>query len=924
MSAVTQELVALEQAADEWMHRNPARYRETAEQMLTLSRHGEPGARARAQRAYGNALRMAGELPAALRAIRSALRLWHQAGDEVEWARTQTACVAVLAELGNIRGALSASALGLAVFLRHEQPLPAARLLNNTGGIYLFTGRPHEALTQYARARSLASSAGDGSLLSRIDMHRAVALQALGRHTEALTACAGALRRARPTGQKLHAARIQVTAAISLFQLGRFSKALRRFSQARTVYEEHGATRDVAECDLHICACYLELNRVEQALERVTAVIEQPGTGRAWYETAYAWFYQAVALARCGRLPEARAVLLKPRQLFAKHHDAYGAGRVALEEAQILLRLNETMPASRWAARAKQLFAVAGSRLEEARATLLLAETLYRGGRLARAWSEAQAADRAFRRAHTPGPRFQCLHLMGQIAMQRGAFTTARRLLARAIRLAEQMRGAVQVTFREGFLDDKAVAYGDMVWLHLQEGRVAAARRLADLAKSRGLSDRQIARPDARSRPARPADQRLLAEIEAVRLEYQQLTLPSRLGSPAPATGSLRSWCVDPDRRSDLERRLTALWDEWELRQLASGYGTAQRGARRAPAAARLGPKVAMVEYLVIRTRVIAFVSNSRGLRAWADLGPLHPVTEALELLHLNLDTALVAMQVSPGRMTGLTRNAQGLLAILYRRLWAPLLPWLTLMQQVVVIPHGPLHLVPFAALYDGKEYLVAQAELTLAPSRAIWAQCRERTGESLAGRPDLVMGCNADGQIPLVEEEARAVGAALQAAVHLGADASLTRLAEGAPYRIVHLAVHGQFRADNPHFSTLLLADGPLTAIDAVTLPLHAAMVVLSGCETGISKVTHGEELVGLVAAFLSSGCASVLASHWRVADPSAADLMQRVYKGLLAGRGKAAALREAQASLAGAGLHPVYWAAFSLIGDGGPVAGI
>lgn len=73
------------------------------------------------------------------------------------------------------------------------------------------------------------------------------------------------------------------------------------------------------------------------------------------------------------------------------------------------------------------------------------------------------------------------------------------------------------------------------------------------------------------------------------------------------------------------------------------------------------------------------------------------------------------------------------------------------------------------------------------------------------------------------------------------------------------------------------------------------------------------------MVSAFLQAGAASVLASRWRVDDRVTAELMDRFYAGLLAGEGKAAALRSAQATVAKQGVHPLYWAAFGLIGHTG-----
>ena len=57
----------------------------------------------------------------------------------------------------------------------------------------------------------------------------------------------------------------------------------------------------------------------------------------------------------------------------------------------------------------------------------------------------------------------------------------------------------------------------------------------------------------------------------------------------------------------------------------------------------------------------------------------------------------------------------------------------------------------------------------------------------------------------------------------------------------IAHLAAHGTFRRDNPLFSSLRLADGPLTVYDLQTLPGVPELVILAACDSGLSLVCPG-----------------------------------------------------------------------------------
>ncbi|HWI60676.1 MAG TPA: CHAT domain-containing tetratricopeptide repeat protein [Symbiobacteriaceae bacterium] len=890
-----------------------------ADEAMALTVGAGPAHRALALRIHANNLRNRGSLGVALTVVTQAQQLFREAGDEVEWARTINATIPILVGLDRNREAVKAAHTALNLLLRNGERAAAGRMLNNMGAMYGNMGQPRQALECLLRGEELARETGLHDFVARNQSNRVLVLQQLGRHRESLSVCARALRYYLRHGAKVPMARVLQSGAIGLFHLGRFGKALRRFSRARSLFEALSSARDVAVCDLYIAACYLELNRFDQTIARTRRVIQVLDPVEHGFQHAWAHLYEGVALSRSGQPEEARRLLTRAYRWFEERGHSAWAGRAHLEEAELLLAMGSATEASRTALKAARLFAVAHMETEEARAHLLRAEASLAAGKLKVAEVAVDAAYPRFQRAHMPGPTFRALHVKGRIAMERGDWEPARRYLSRAVETAERMRSTVQVSFRRAFLDDKSSAYADLVWTLLVQGRVRSAHRLVDLAKSRALVDELAAVPGYRKGQMDAGDQELLSQIERIRREYQELTAPIQLG-PEQAIALRGAGAMSiPAQRAQLEARLAALWDEWELRHL-DRLGSGKRdGHGMAPAHRKLPSGAAMVEYFAAGARLMAFVSDNRGLRGWVDLGTPERVRRSLELLQLNLDTA--AMMAARGRreVPALTKNARSLLQELHQALWEPLLPLLGDRRSAVVIPHGILHLVPFEALHDGKTYLVQQMELGLAPSRAVWLLCQTRGEQRSATGPDLVVGFNPAGALPYVDTEARLIAGALGTSANVGPNATLDRITTPGHHRVVHLAAHGEFRLDNPHFSTLLLADGPLTVADVARLRLDSSLVVLSGCETGISQVTRGEELMGMISAFLQAGSASVLASRWRVDDQVTTDLMDRFYAGLLAGESKAAALRNAQAPLAEQNLHPLYWAAFGLIGHSG-----
>jgi len=297
---------------------------------------------------------------------------------------------------------------------------------------------------------------------------------------------------------------------------------------------------------------------------------------------------------------------------------------------------------------------------------------------------------------------------------------------------------------------------------------------------------------------------------------------------------------------------------------------------------------------------------------------PVPGLVDAIEGLRFQIDT--------PRHQTALLQSHAGLLAArvrtraaaLYTMLWAPMAPCLHGVERVALVPHRALHYVPWCALHDGQVWLAERLEVSLAASATAWLAGRGRPWRA----PTRVLALGAaSASLPHVQAEVEAIGRIVGtgAQVLLGGEARADALRlQANEADIVHLACHGQFRADNPAFSLLDLAEGPLTLHDLHSLRMRASLVVLSACETGLSRIAAGDELIGLVRGFTLAGAEAVLATQWAVADASMPVLMASLYRHLWSGDPPAAALRAAQREAITAGGHPFQWAALSLYGRG------
>ncbi|WP_295444162.1 CHAT domain-containing protein [uncultured Thiodictyon sp.] len=486
------------------------------------------------------------------------------------------------------------------------------------------------------------------------------------------------------------------------------------------------------------------------------------------------------------------------------------------------------------------------------------------------------------------------LYDRARIAVADGDLDRATELLKKAIEVIEQRRSTIaSEAGRIGFVGDKQAVYGQLVSILIRQGLTAQPLAVVERAKSRALVDLLAAKtdfagPGADSGPVRQA----LTDINATDLAL--------LEKQAPRAGD-----------SDPQQRNLGLAQQ-QLSQAAPELATLVRVGNTpvAEIASLLPAGTVLVEYYYFGDECYAFVVKEGQVQAVRLTG------RGLEQDVLGLRKAIAA-----GEGTAWQAVAERL----YARLWQPLETLLGAPRRVLVVAHGVLHYLPFAALRasDGTQ-LVDHYALYFLPSTSVLkflpsAPVGTQASLLALGNPDL-----GDPQLDLsfAGEEASAVSKRFaEARLLLRQEASETNFRKLAPaYQRIHIASHGRFEADAPLASGLYLAkdaqnDGVLTVGELYSIRLNADLVTLSACEPGLGKITNGDDVVGLGRGLLYAGAHSIVASLWEVDDQATAELMLAFYAGL-AETDKAQALRQAQLATRNHFPHPLYWAAFQLIG--------
>jgi CHAT domain-containing protein len=333
--------------------------------------------------------------------------------------------------------------------------------------------------------------------------------------------------------------------------------------------------------------------------------------------------------------------------------------------------------------------------------------------------------------------------------------------------------------------------------------------------------------------------------------------------------------------------------------------------------------------------------------------------------------------------------------------LFDPLLPAFEGRTQLLIAPDGDLTRLPFEVLptADGcrviDRYRISYVTTGRDVLRFGAASLDIPADPLVVADPDFDLAAANPGTVPEIREhggkhsrdldrstlrfgrlhgtrnEGEQVAALLGVQPCLDAEALEARVKACRSPRILHLATHGYFLADQPRDrkgerseleavsfsdgsqldrffgaalenpllrSGVALAgvnswlkggsppaeaeDGLLTAEDVSALNLlDTEMVVLSACETGLGAIHVGEGVFGLRRAFVLAGARTLVMSLWKVPDQQTQELMQMFYRHILHGQSRADALRQAQLALKARCPDPLYWGAFICQGDPGPL---
>jgi tetratricopeptide (TPR) repeat protein len=607
------------------------------------------------------------------------------------------------------------------------------------------------------------------------------------------------------------------------------------------------------------------------------------------------------ALAAAGLTRRARAVMEQASQRLAATGRQGRLAETRLALAECALRDGDPAAAAEAASAARRLFRGQKRPAWAALASAIVWQAKLRSGQNTR--YALSAARRAANACEDFGWRAAAAELRltaGRTAQLAGLISVARKLLGRCADLREL---AVPPQLRAlGWLAEALLAEQEgntarllracRAGLKAVDGQAAGMAAFEMRVHALGLGD-ELGAVAVRAALRIGDPQLVLRWTERSRasaLHRRALRPPSdpRLNA---ALVRLRGAVLDAQRAADPKRAMNTVAELEEQVRHQAMLVEGRTDRLRAPAeigeiSAELGDAV-LLSLFSENGRLFA-VSIVDGEAALHLLGPeASAESQAVRLRHLLARQACgVDSRAAPMFEHGVELAA----AELQAQLLAPVLPALKRGRELVVVPTGRLHLLPWAALPACRGNPV-----TVSPSIRCWLGGAERArAANPAGGKAWIAGPRLDH----AEREVRTLhhrgGGRLLTGSGARTDRVLSAL-DGA--RVAHLAAHGHFRDDQPLLSCLDLDDGPLYAHDLDGLRRSPTTVVLSACDVGKSAISRGDQLSGLTATLLDRGTATVIASVVPVPDERTVEVMLTLHDRLDAGLPPAAALAEAQA---------------------------
>ncbi len=848
-----------------------------------------------------------GKLTPAIKKLDEASKIFLSLGKDYEAAQTRVSKLYALALLGKYDEAIKCGENSLVIFEHYGDELAAGKVEKNLGNVAARQGNEIVTEEYYLAAMRRFVKLKNTEELTMAENSLANTYTELNNFRQAEKFYTRALERAKSAKMLVTEAEIEASMGNLAYFRGNLNSALKYLETSRRKYDTLQMPHQTAIAELEIADVYLELNLTAEAFSIYEKVVDKLQKLKLQGEEARARASFGRGAAILNQTATARKELKKAARLYVLENNQVGAAMVKLNGAKLELDLQNHQKVLQLAQEAEILLDQSGNLRHLLAARWLIAEAWRNLGENEKAQQLLEQVFTESIKQEQSNTAQSAQVSLGKLAASGKNYRQAEKHFRRAIKLIETLRAPLAAEeFRMAFLADKLAPYENLAKIYLEENKFKQAFLTVEKARSRSLveslGDNEF---QSAGEEKNKVSAKLYKNLEILREEL--------------------NWFYSRVHRAD-DAEVEKLQTEAKKRekQIAdvmcqiSSIGESKFGKPDFLDFARLqtqiGRQKALVEFISFDGVLSAFVVTDKKIHFVADLAMENEILALLEDLQFQFGSLRYGAKILEPLLLELRRRADFHLQILFEKLIAPLINLLE-QRDLKIVPVGALHYIPFHALFDGEKYLIETREVTYAPGATVWQFLASKPQRKLKNA--LLIGF-ADERIPLVTREIENLEKIFaDAKSFTGEQATFAAFTENAgKFDVLHLACHGQFRLENPLFSSLHLADGWITVRDICSHKLKAEIVTLSACETGVHKIFAGDEILGLARGFLAAGANSLILSLWTVNDAATTELMKDFYTELKRGFNASQALKIAQCNFIERGVHPYFWSPFVLIG--------
>jgi CHAT domain-containing protein len=482
---------------------------------------------------------------------------------------------------------------------------------------------------------------------------------------------------------------------------------------------------------------------------------------------------------------------------------------------------------------------------------------------------------------------------------QRGEYAEALAGYRAAIKVVENMMGGLYPDeIRFFFVIDKYQSYLRAVDCLLKMNRINQAF-LSNLKAVAMLNYRG----PIEARVAGEVPEELLATREKLRASLRKLACAPRPGQRLAAGG--HSYPAVERRLLANERRIHALLypESRPYRQsLLPGF----------EAGNLLEDSETVINFVVLGDTVGAFWADSSAT-GYVDLSIRAEELEVLvRKMHFVFERSVFDLRENELALEA----SDSYLREIHRSLVEPLLAHIT-GKKLIILADGLLGQIPFSALRaDDGSRLKDRFNISLLVDPNDLAD-RPAASKPLRHCRHALFAVSSE-MLPAIDLEVRRIESCFpKTRVFTHKKAVLKTLLEElrATDGFVHIAAHASRSSENPLFSKVMMADGPLFPFELFGIGIKAGLVTLSGCQTAAPGLYYGNSF-SLAKAFHQAGARHVLGSLWPVSDKLTMIFMAEFYRSLSRGGDVGDAYREALDSARNQIDNPAFWGSFILLG--------